>query len=509
MAMASKTVSRLRQNFAYIPPEASVDHMVIGAGVVGLAIGRELVNKFRSRSTFVVERNPQPGQETSSRNSEVIHAGIYYPQDSLKTAMCLRGRKLLYEYCRKHDVPHKKIGKLIISRSQDETDYLQKLYKKCQRLNRDKELTRAVMFGRMEDRDEELAPLRVINQAEALSLEPNLSQDVRFGLFSPETGVLDSHAFISSLENSIENSENGEVVYGTHVVRIDRCSNDQGWVVQTQTNADQPGDAGGERNSVLAKCLVNCAGLNAHNIYNHILYPSSRQLQMGFCKGSYYSYGSRKGVNSVKHLIYPTPIQQPRGESFVGLGTHLTLDMNQKIKFGPDVEWLTTKMVQSNPSFLAKSGPAGLHGDALEELQDFWTELLSPNDQRLETTFQSVQSYLPGVDIDHFSPDYSGIRPKLRTTDGLQNEANQEVLSGNTGAEENRRPSLDDFYIRQPEPGFVNLLGIESPGLTSSLAIAEHVAKLVQELPHGLSLKTRHSTAHERFSAVGQLDDWA
>ncbi|KAA1126411.1 hypothetical protein PGTUg99_002175 [Puccinia graminis f. sp. tritici] len=508
--MCSRTLSRLRQNFPYIPPEATVDHLVIGAGVVGLAIGRELVHRFRCRSTFVVERNPQPGQETSSRNSEVIHAGIYYPQDSLKTVLCLRGRKLMYNYCRKHEIPHKKIGKLIISRSKEETEYLQKLYDKCQSLNGSQDLRRGVMFGRMEDRDEELVPLRVIDQAEAHALEPDLSPDVSFGLFSPETGVLDSHAFISSLENSIENSENGELVYGTHVVRIDRSSTDQGWVVQTQTNADQPGEGGGERNSVLAKCLVNCAGLNAHNIYNHLLYPRSRQLQLGFCKGSYYSYSSPKGVDSVQHLIYPTPIQQPTQKSFVGLGTHLTLDMNQKIKFGPDVEWLTTKMIAANKGLLGKCGPDGLAADALEELQDFWTELLVPNDQRLETTYQSVKGYLPGVDRDHFSPDYSGIRPKLRTMEGSQNESNQELLlNGNEGMSDSQLPNLDDFYINQSEPGFVNLLGIESPGLTSSLAIAEHVAKLIQQLPSGLSLKSRQSTAHERFSAVGHLDDWA
>ncbi|PLW42370.1 hypothetical protein PCASD_06359 [Puccinia coronata f. sp. avenae] len=508
--MAATTLSRLRHHFPFIPPEATVDHLVIGAGVVGLAVGRELIHKFRDRSTFVVERNHQPGQETSSRNSEVIHAGIYYPQDSLKTALCLRGRRLMYDYCRKYNVPHKKIGKLIIARTKDESDYLEKLYGKCQAMNADEGLRRAVMFGRMEGRDGDLAPLRMMDQAETLVLEPDLSPAIRSSLFSAETGIVDSHAFITSLETSIDSSENGEIVYGTRVVRIDPAhDNSPGWVVQTQTNTDQPGDTGGERNSVLARCLVNCAGLNAHNIYNHVLYPTARRLQLGFCKGSYYSYGSAEGVSSVQHLIYPTPTQQKcTGDSFAGLGTHLTLDMNRKIKFGPDVEWLNTQMIQAHIT-----RESGLHAKddprvSQEEVQDFWSTLLLPNDQRLESTYSFVKSYLPGVDRDHFSPDYSGIRPKLRTMDAEQNEENATVLrSGRRG--EQGEVSLDDFQISQPDRGMINLLGIESPGLTSSLAIAEQVARMVQE-DSGMAPRTsKPSSRQDRVSAPGHLNDWA
>ncbi|KAI9608200.1 hypothetical protein KEM48_003332 [Puccinia striiformis f. sp. tritici PST-130] len=283
-------------------------------------------------------------------------------------------------------------------------------------MNEDEVLRRAVNYGRM--KDSELVSLRKLNQAEVLKLEPDLSQEVGFGLFSPETGIIDSHAFISSLENSIEDSENGELVYGTKVVRIDRSSSEQGWVIQTLTNDNQ--STGGQRNSVLGKCVINCAGLNAHNIYNHLLYPRTEQLQLGF--GS-----STSGV--------------------VGLGTHLTLDLNNKIRFGPDVEWLDIQSVHS------------------EELQDFWINLLNPNDQRLESTYLSVKSYLPGIDINHLSPDYSGIRPKLSTNDKNLNESNLRILNReDEKVGGGRQLELSDFYIQESEPGFVNLFGIESPG---------------------------------------------
>ncbi|PLW22347.1 hypothetical protein PCASD_11169 [Puccinia coronata f. sp. avenae] len=225
----------------------------------------------------------------------------------------------------------------------------------------------------------------------------------------------------------------------------------------TQTSIDQPGDTGGERNSVLARCLVNCAGLNAHNIYNHVLYLTARRLQLGFCKGSYYSYGSAEGGSSVQHLIYPTPTQQKcTGNSFAALGTHLTLDMNCKIKFGPNVEWLNTQMTHSH--IIRESG---LHAKdhprvSQEKFQDFWSTLLLPNNKRLESTYSFVKTYLPGL-------GHSGIRPKLCTMDAEQNQENATVLrSGRRG--EQGEVSLVGFEISQPDRGMINLLGIESPG---------------------------------------------
>lgn len=362
------------------------------------------------------------------------------------------------------------------------------------------------MFGQVSDRELDVVPLSILDRNKTLELEPNLSHDVCCSLFSPETGILDSHSFISSLENFIHDSENGEVVYGSRVVRIDKSATNDGWVVQTVMSSGGTDEAG-ERNSVLARCVVNCAGLNAHNIYNQILHPHSRRLQLSFCKGSYYSYTSHEGVESVRHLIYPTPVQRRGQKAFVGLGTHLTMDMNQRIKFGPDVEWLTTETddisaMKKQPVRASDPGEK----DAYEEVLDFWQKHLMPNEERLEMTHRSVKKYLPGVHMDHFSPDYSGIRPKLLSPNPVQNAANFEILKQH----DKDRPDklLSDFYIRQTDHGFINLFGIESPGLSSSLSIAELVRNLVKLDFWGLKSKNQLGT-HETTSAVGNLDDWA
>lgn len=485
----AKTISSLRQKFPFLPPETTVDHLVIGAGVVGLAVARELLRRFKNKSTFIVERNPQPGQETSSRNSEVIHAGIYYPRDSLKTELCIRGRRMLYDYCREHDIPHKKLGKLIIARTPEERGYLDELYAKSQAMNGDEGLRRRVMSGWQkkkvergeEEEEEELVRLRRLDGAETLALEPDLNRTVCGSLWSPESGIIHSHAFIASLENYILNSPNGALVYRSTVVRIDPDPHGHGWVVQT--TSPRPGDAHlGERNSVLVHSLINCAGLNAHNLYNQIQYPSQRRLQIGFCKGSYYAYGSRTGVSSVRHLIYPTPRQGGGGrggKGLEGLGTHLTLDMEGKIKFGPDVEWLDIPLSSASPK---------------EEIQDFWFNHLAPNPARLHSTFQFVSSYLPGIDPHHFVPDYAGIRPKLRTgKDGIHDEMNERILGG-----------LDDFVMME-SAGMMSVLGIESPGLTSALAIAERVSRRVARFHHSSS----HTDRLQTLSDVGELDQWA
>jgi len=489
----AKTISSLRQKFPFIPAETTVDHLVIGAGVVGLAVGRELLRRFKNKTTFVVERNAQPGQETSSRNSEVIHAGIYYPRDSLKTELCIRGRRMLYAYCRKHDIPHKKLGKLIIARTREEQDYLDGLYAKIQAMNGDEGMRRRVKFGgekRGEEEEEELVPLRRLDGGETLALEPDLSRTVCGSLWSPESGIIHSHALIASLENHVLNSPNGAIVYRSHVVRIDPNPLGPGWVVQT--SSPRPGSLLGERNSVLVHSLINCAGLNAHNLYNQMEYGSEGRLQIGFCKGSYYAYGARTGVSSVGRLIYPTPSHAGGTGRMEGLGTHLTLDMEGKIKFGPDVEWLDVPLSLS-PSCSSSAGSLP------EEMQDFWTRHLAPNPARLESTFQFVRSYLPGIDPHYFVPDYAGIRPKLRTrNDGKQDEMNAAIVGG----------QLSDFVVMEGGRGdALSLVGIESPGLTSALAIADLVGRRIARLPPPSA-----ATAVDRLnglSDVGALDQWA
>ncbi|KAH9818035.1 FAD dependent oxidoreductase [Melampsora americana] len=476
--MSHLTLSSLRQRFGFKAPEVSVDHLIIGGGVIGLAIGHHLTRSFPNKSSYLLERHGQVGQETSSRNSEVIHAGLYYPSDSLKTSLCLRGRKLLYEFCQSNSIPHQKLGKLMISKSKFEEEYLKSLYTKSQLINHDQNLQRQVYADDLSETDRlPILPIKLLDRSEALDLEPDLTHEVGACLLSPETGIVDSHHLMSTLENLIDRCDNGAIVLNTTVVRIDKAESESGWIVQTKTTNPQGVD---EINSVLAKCVINCAGLNAHNLYNQTLKDQSNQLRLSFCKGNYYSYTSKKGVGSVNHLIYPTPSFHPNGKTFAGLGTHLTLDLNHKIKFGPDVEWLET--------------PTHILG----------SQNLSPNDDRLEEVFHSVRSYLPKVELENFTADYSGIRPKLKGLNETQNQMNRSILK--IEKKTSTKPDgLEDFFINQSDLGFYNLLGIESPGLTSSLSIAEHLIKSIQKDFWGLDFKKK---GNSRVSEIGQIDAW-
>lgn len=421
--------------------------MIIGAGVVGMAICQQLATSIQG-STFLVERHPLPGQETSSRNSEVIHAGIYYPPQSLKTRLCVQGRQLLYSYCEKNNVPHRKTQKLIVATSESQKTHLKQLYEHASNL----------------PKPPGAVPLRLISGKEARALEPDLSEDVSAALLSPETGIVDAHSLIERLEAEVEDQDEAAVVYGTRVVRIDRSEDTgrgakgkrgdggmDGWVVQTENES-------GEKSAILAKCVVNSAGLSAHHIVNHIL-PESKRLPLFFCKGSYFAYRG-PGVSNVKHLIYPCP--EP---GLAGLGTHLTMNLANEIRFGPDVEWLKA------PDELDENNPG------------FWTKMLEPNEERHDQVFEAVRGYLPGVERNGFRPDYSGIRPKLKP--------------------DTKTP--EDFSITHIAPGFINLMGIESPGLTSSLAIAAYVEQMVRKEVFGLGIG-RGKT----ISGVGRIEeDWA
>ncbi|KAG9074272.1 hypothetical protein FS749_014185, partial [Ceratobasidium sp. UAMH 11750] len=180
-------------------PEMAVDHLIIGAGVVGLAIAHRLAQKFPDKSTYLVERNSRVGEETSARNSEVIHGGLYYPSGSLKTRLCLRGKHLMYEHCDKYGVPYRKTGKLIVARKSQE-DYLHKLHAHAQAL-------KWPPFSDPKLCDSPVAPTRLISGDEARSLEPDLSPEITTAIESPETGILDSHAFFESFEKLIDESE--------------------------------------------------------------------------------------------------------------------------------------------------------------------------------------------------------------------------------------------------------------------------------------------------------------
>ena len=274
-------------------------------------------------------------------------------------------------------------------------------------------------------------------------MEPDLSPDISLALFSPETGIVDSHALMESLEKDIEESGSGSVVYSTQVVRVDPYDRQPGWVVQMATK-------NGEPDALFTRTLINSTGLSGPFILNSFLSclnPPQPLLPIYYAKGSYASYHG-PGVSNVRHLIYPVPDVGTEGHGFTTLGTHLTLDLSGNIRFGPDIEWL------------APPGEGEFTED--EGVVDFWASHLAASEERMPSMYEAVKSYLPNIALEGLRPDYCGIRPKLAPP----------------GA------GFQDFQLRTDWSGgyrrggrMITLLGIESPGLTSSLAIAEMVAE--------------------------------
>lgn len=343
------------------------------------------------------------GTETSSRNSEVIHAGIYYGAHSLKARLCLRGRQLLYRLCERHGVGHARVGKWIVAQDDAQHEALARIHALCRH-----ELgvpTAWVGRAEVERRGEGV-------RAEAGALE------------SPETGIVDAHGLMVCLQGLFEDA-GGLVALHSTVEDV------------TPLGANPPGSAGwqlhvrdastGQVSVTTAETLVNAAGLGAVAVHNMIA-PPARHRTLYFAKGTYFSYAPSPRLR-ISRLIYPAP--EPGAG---GLGTHLTLDLAGAIRFGPDVEWVR------RPDDLAASP------------------------DRLARAVGEIRKYLPAVDAACLNPDYAGIRPKLSDRAA--------VLSGQ---------GFNDFVIAIEDgyEGWVNLLGIESPGLTSSLAIAERVEQLL------------------------------
>ena len=366
-------------------------------------------------------------------------AGLYYPPESLKTRLCLRGRHLMYQRCKSYSIPYRKTGKLVIAH-ESQRSYVESLLEKSHSLSWPPHSTPHLA-------SEPVLPTALVSGDHARGLEPDLSKDITTALWSPETGIVDSHALMESLEKDILESEGGELVYSTRVVRVDpykgteafpTAPSHDGWVVQTVTDGAQEGDA------LLAKTLINASGLSANLVLNSLL-PECSRIPMYFARGSYAAY-SGPGISSVRHLIYPCPETGPNKHAFQSLGTHLTLDLQGRVRFGPDLEWISPP-----------TDAADFCTD--EENVDFWTQYLVPSESRLEEMHRAVAQYLPGVALEGLRADYVGVRPKL-------------VVSG-----------FQDFVIRKDYADgrdgglMVSLLGIESPGLTSSLAIAEHVVE--------------------------------
>jgi 2-hydroxyglutarate dehydrogenase len=393
------------RNFAEFAPgrtPADFTHVVIGGGVVGLAIAQELAQRSGpTDTTLLLERHGAVGTETSSRNSEVVHAGIYYGRDSLKTELCLAGKDMLYHFCEKHSVPHRRTGKWIVAQNDTQLEALERIYAFC--------------------RDEINVPIHWVGREEAKRREPDVRAEKGI-LESPTTGIIDSHSLMVTLLGLFENA-GGTLALSSTVEAITPQGNPPGaigWEIQVRDSQT------GEASTITAESIVNTAGLGAVDVHNMIL-PVDRHKKMYYAKGNYFSYpASSPKVNT---LIYPAP-EPGHG----GLGTHLTLDMAGRIKFGPDVEWVDSP------------------------------DNLSVNESRLPQTIEEVKKYLPNLDETQLQPDYAGIRPKLAKAGA--------VAHGQ---------AFVDFYIRQEEGyrNFVNLLNIESPGLTSSLAIGKRVRKVL------------------------------
>ena len=369
-----------------------VDTIVVGAGVIGLAIGRAVA--MSGRDVLVLERDGAIGSGTSSRNSEVIHAGLYYEPESLKSKMCVRGKHLLYQYCEERGINHSRCGKLIVAARESDVKKLENI------------ASRGKQNG--------VHDLKILSGSEAMALETSLQCSA--ALLSPSSGIVDSHALMTTLLGDAENA-GAMLVLNTGFNAANWDAADKKWVVST---------LGREAFEMSCSHLINSAGLYAQNVARAIQPLGTKDVpESTFAKGNYFSLASKSPFT---RLIYPLPENG-------GLGIHLTLDLAGQAKFGPDVQWLTS------------NAPA---------LIDYQVQA-----ERAALFESSVRSYWPEMPINALQPGYSGVRPKL-------------YGPGEVAA---------DFRIDWPEqhglPGLVNLYGIESPGLTSSLAIGEWVVGIV------------------------------
>ncbi|XP_023638029.1 L-2-hydroxyglutarate dehydrogenase, mitochondrial [Capsella rubella] len=377
-----------------------VDTVVIGAGVVGLAVAREL--SLRGREVLILDAASSFGTVTSSRNSEVVHAGIYYPPNSLKAKFCVRGRELLYRYCSEYGIPHNKIGKLIVATGSSEIPKLDLL----------------MHLGTQNG----VSGLRMLEGFDAMRMEPQL-RCVK-ALLSPESGILDAHSFMLSLVGEAENNH-ATFSYNT-VVLNGHVEEEKMHLFVAETGLCEAE----AQLELIPNLVVNSAGLGAQALAKRF-----QGLDHRFVPPSYYARGCYFTLSGTKSppfnkLVYPIPEEG-------GLGVHVTLDLNGLVKFGPDVEWI--ECIDDQSSFLNKF--------------DYRVKT-----HRAEKFYPEIRKYYPDLKDGSLEPGYSGIRPKL---------------SG-------PKQSPVDFVIQGEEthgvPGLVNLFGIESPGLTSSLAIAEYIA---------------------------------
>jgi L-2-hydroxyglutarate oxidase LhgO len=371
----------------------NLDFIVIGAGVVGLAITAALTDRFSDSTVVLMEKHEHFGKETSSRNSEVIHSGIYYPTGSLKAKLCVRGKQLLYDFCEKWEVPFQRIGKIIIAPEEESISTLESLLKK--------------------GNENDVSDLQMLNKSQMYEMEPAVKAAA--GLFSPSTGIVNSHILMAKLE--AQSKKGGAMIaYGHEVTAIDRVAG--GYRVAFRT-------LDGEEDYLECRCIINCASLGADKIAAMLgIDIDTAKYRIYPCKGEYFSIRNAKS-KQISHLIYPPPM-----ENLKGLGIHVTKSLDGDIRLGPNAFYV--------------------------EAPDY-----DVDHNHKDIFYHAAKEYLPFLEYDDIEPDMAGIRPKIQG------------------------PSdpVRDFVIRHEEdkglPGVISLLGIESPGLTSCLAIAEYVSDII------------------------------
>ena len=357
--------------------ENNFKYTIIGAGIVGLAISERL-SRY-DNNILVIEKEKKFGLHTSSRNSEVIHSGFYYPHNSLKAILCVNGNKLIYDFCNKYNIPHKRCGKLIVANTKKDIEKLKDI------------LALAKKNG--------VKGAKIISKEESLIIEPKVK--CKKSLWIPSTGIVDSHLIMSKLEN-LSLSRDVSILYNLELNNIER--HNKGYTINFLN----------ENSSITTEYIINCGGLWAHKIANKLLH---NKYEVEYYKGDYFKTSDVKNLNC---LIYPVP--EP-----LSLGAHVVINLNGEVLFGPNIYKV------SNISY--------------------------ENDNRYEEDFLQQANNLLSNNIEKIHIDYSGIRPKIKY--------NGEV---------------NDFIIKEEKElkNFYNLIGIDSPGLTSSLAIADYLVKLIK-----------------------------
>lgn len=368
------------------------DCIVIGAGVVGLAVANDLAED--GRSVLLIERHDSFGKETSSRNSEVIHGGMYYPTGSLKANLCVEGRRLLYDFCNTYKIPHKKTGKIIVATAKEEVPALEKI----------------LQLGK----ENKVEGLCLITEKEIKSFEPQVSGIS--AIHSPETGIIDSHKLMSCLVDSAK--ERGAMIaYNSDFLRSAKKRDSYELVVRN----------GNDKLNLTAKIVINSAGLDSDIVAQNAGFDLDKcNYRLHYCKGQYFRLSSAK-ARLLKMLVYPVP--KPASG---GLGVHATVDLAGGVRLGPDDEYLKLR------------------------IQDY---SVNPSD-RIKF-YDSAHKFMPFISENDLYADTAGMRPKLQKPGG----------------------DFRDFVISDETekgfPGFINLIGIESPGLTASLAISRYLKNIV------------------------------